>query len=136
MCRSIIIIIRYTVDTHTAGCPGITLAPIWLPHWPAWRWTISRMFLDVLDVREECERRVVGAQNSRSSAAASRMFHLSAARKPSHPNVKCRHTPLTRWDGSTLATGALSKGARSVTSSAVREFFFPEEFRPSHYLVW
>ena len=23
---------------------SLTLAPIWLPHWPAWRWTISRIF--------------------------------------------------------------------------------------------
>ena len=23
----------------------LTLAPIWLPHWPAWRWTISLMVL-------------------------------------------------------------------------------------------
>ena len=27
--------------TTEAGMP--TLAPIWLPHWPAWMWTISLM---------------------------------------------------------------------------------------------
>ena len=24
-----------------------TLAPIWLPHCPAWRWTISRILIDI-----------------------------------------------------------------------------------------
>ena len=24
---------------------NLTLAPIWLPHWPAWRWTISLIFV-------------------------------------------------------------------------------------------
>lgn len=29
--------------TTTISCPMLTLAPIWLPHWPAWMWTISLM---------------------------------------------------------------------------------------------
>ena len=41
-----------------------TLAPIWLLHWPAWRWTISRMFLDV-----DCVKKVFsGPMIDRSSA--------------------------------------------------------------------
>jgi len=35
-------------NTHTTNYINmITLAPIWLPHWPAWMWTISRMLLYV-----------------------------------------------------------------------------------------
>lgn len=32
---------RFNTMTRTQ----ITLEPIWLPHWPAWRWTISRILM-------------------------------------------------------------------------------------------
>lgn len=35
----------------------LTLAPIWLPHWPACIWTISRIFLVVLILR--CNKEVL-----------------------------------------------------------------------------
>jgi hypothetical protein len=37
---------RAAGDQASEGQAALTsqnLAPIWLPHWPAWRWTISRM---------------------------------------------------------------------------------------------
>jgi len=30
-----------------------TLAPIWFPHWPAWRWTISLIFFDFLSFSKQ-----------------------------------------------------------------------------------
>ena len=34
----------------------LTLAPIWLPHWPAWRWTISRILWGFWD--RNCTRKL------------------------------------------------------------------------------
>ena len=44
-----------------------TFAPIWLPHWPAWMWTISLM---VLQVRPPSSEWLVGGGWATSRAAA------------------------------------------------------------------
>ena len=49
--KSFYIVFKSSFFNIAKSKSNLTLAPIWLPHWPAWRWTISLIFVVFLKRR-------------------------------------------------------------------------------------
>lgn len=102
-----------------AARPLFTLAPIWLPHWPAWMWTISLMvaawvglgavterwappgldgrFAGAAPLRREryCERG--GGDNGGSHGPAAPHIDKAAAAGPALPLDGAARSPRSHW---------------------------------------